>query len=174
MRSGKYLFLNDYLMRRESRRQFLAVAGGLTAAVATATLAPTARAQMIRTPLNNMPEVIRRLVGTAVINKGKVKLGLPPLVENGHLVPLTVNVESPMTEADHVKAIHVFTERNPLPEMVTFRFGPRAGRANVATRVRLADTQNVIAIAEMNDGSFWSDTAFLIVTLAACLEELPA
>ena len=157
-------------MKYGSRRRFLAGAGGLAAAVA---LPPAARAQTIRTPLNNMPVVIGRLVGTAVINKGKVKLGLPPLVENGHLVPLTVNVESPMTEADHVKAIHVFTERNPLPEMVTFRFGPRAGRARVATRVRLADTQNVIAIAEMNDGSFWSDSAFLIVTLAACLEELP-
>ncbi len=158
-------------MIRGSRRKFLAVAGGFTAAVA---LPSSTRAQMIRTPLNNMPEVIRRLVGAATLNKGKVKLGLPPLVENGHLVPLTVNVESPMTEADHVKAIHVFTERNPLPEMVSFRLGPRAGRASVATRVRLADTQNVIAIAEMNDGSFWSDTAFLIVTLAACLEELPA
>ena len=161
-------------MKHRSRRQFLAVAGGFATAAACAPFAPAARAQMVRTPLNNMPEAIRKLVGAAAINKGRVKLGLPPLVENGHLVPLTVSVDSPMTEADHVKAIHVFTERNPLPEMVSFRFGPRAGRANVATRVRLADTQNVIAIAEMNDGSFWSDSAFLIVTLAACLEELPA
>ena len=157
-------------MTRNSRRTFLAVAGGLAAV----TFAPAARAQMTRTPLNNMPEVIRRLVGANTINKGKVKLDIPPLVENGHLVPLTVSVESPMTEADHVKAIHVFTERNPLPELATFRIGPRAGRARVATRVRLADTQNVIAIAQMSDGSFWSDNAFLIVTLAACLEELPA
>ena len=157
-------------MKKQWRRRFLAAAGGLAAAA----LAPALRAQMVRTPLNNMPEAIRKLVGAAAINKGRVKLGIPPLVENGHLVPLTVSVDSPMTEADHVKAIHVFTERNPLPEMVSFRFGPRAGRANVATRVRLADTQNVIAIAEMNDGSFWSDSAFLIVTLAACLEELPA
>ena len=158
-------------MNPESRRKFLAAASSLAAA---ATLAPAVRAQMTRTPLNNMPEVIHKLVGSAVVNKGKVKLDLPPLVENGHLVPLTVKVDSPMTEADHVKAIHVFTERNPLPEMISFRLGPRAGRAKVATRVRLADTQNVIAIAEMSDGSFWSDSAFLIVTLAACLEELPA
>ena len=127
---------------------------------------------MVRTPLNNMPEAIRKLTGANPINKGRVKLGVPPLVENGHLVPLTVSVESPMTEADHVTAIHVFTERNPLPEMASFRIGPRAGRAYVATRVRLADTQNVIAIAQMNDGSFWSDSVFMIVTLAACLEEL--
>ena len=157
-------------MKHRSRRKFLVAVGGLAAAA----LAPSARAQMTRTPLNNMPDVIRKLVGTNVINRGKVKLGLPPLVENGHLVPLTVSVESPMTEAHHVKAIHVFTERNPLPEMATFRMGPRAGRAQVATRVRLADTQNVVAIAELSDGSFWSDSAHLIVTLAACLEELPS
>ncbi len=127
---------------------------------------------MVRTPLNNMPEAIRKLTGANPVTKGRVKLVVPPLVENGHLVPLTVSVESPMTEADHVTAIHVFTERNPLPEMASFRIGPRAGRAYVATRVRLADTQNVIAIAQMNDGSFWSDSVFMIVTLAACLEEL--
>lgn len=154
----------------KARRQFLAVAGGL----ATATLVPGARAQMTRTPLNNMPEAIRKLTGGKPVTKGRVKLTVPPLVENGHLVPLSVSVDSPMSAADHVKAIHVFTERNPLPEMATFRLGPRAGRASVATRVRLADTQNVVAIAELSDGSFWSDSSHLIVTLAACLEELPS
>lgn len=156
-------------MKRGSRRQFLAAAGGLAAAAA---LPSTAAAQATRTPLNNMPEAIRKLVGPAQINQGRVKLGLPPLVENGHLVPLTVSVESPMTEAAHVKGIHVFTERNPLPEVVSFHLGPRAGRANVATRIRLADTQTVVAIAELSDGSFWSDSTHVIVTLAACLEEL--
>jgi sulfur-oxidizing protein SoxY len=135
-------------------------------------LPPLARAQLTRTPLNNMPEVIARLVGNTQVTRGRVKLALPPLVENGHLVPLAVSVESPMTASDYVSAIHVFTEKNPLPEMISFQLGPRAGRASVATRVRLADTQNVIAIARMSDGSFWSDSAFVIVTLAACLEEL--
>ena len=156
-------------MIRRSRRQFLVAAGGLAAAAA---LPSTATAQSTRTPLNNMPDVIRRLVGAAQINHGKVKLGLPPLVENGHLVPLTVSVESPMTEAAHVKAIHVFTEKNPLPEVASFHLGARAGRARVATRIRLADTQTVVAIAELSDGSFWSDSTHVIVTLAACLEEL--
>ena len=158
-------------MMHSARRGFLAAAGGIAA---VAVLPSVAGAQMLRTPLNNMPEVIRKLVGTKSISEGRVKLDVPPLVENGHLVPLNVSVDSPMTGADHVKAIHVFTERNPLPEMVTFRLGPRAGRASVATRVRMADTQNVVAIAEMSDGSFWSGSAHLIVTLAACLEELPA
>ena len=156
-------------MKRRSRRRFLAVAGGLAVAAA---LPSTAGAQLNRTLPNNMPEVIRRLVGTAQINTGKVKLGLPPLVENGHLVPLTVRVESPMTEADHVKAIHVFTDKNPQPEVISFYFGPRAGRASFGARVRLADTENVVAIAQMSDGSFWSETVHVIVTTAACLEEL--
>ena len=119
-----------------------------------------------------MPEVIRRLVGAAPINQGRVKLGVPPLVENGHLVPVTVTVESPMTQADHVKAVHVFTDKNPQPEVISFYFGPRAGRANVGTRVRLADTENIVAIAQMSDGSFWSASVHVVVTTAACLEEL--
>jgi sulfur-oxidizing protein SoxY len=153
-----------------ARRNLFALAGGFAAA----TLVPVARAQMVRTPLNNMPDAIRKVVGNATVHAGKVKLGVPPLVENGHLVPLSVSVDSPMTQKDYVKAIHVFTERNPLPEMLTVRLGPRAGRAQISTRVRMADTQNVVAIAELSDGSFWSDRAHLIVTLAACLEELPA
>lgn len=154
---------------RRSRRQFLAAAGGLAVAAALPT---TASAQLTRTQPNNMPEVIARLVGTAAVNKGKVKLGLPPLVENGHLVPLSVSVESPMTATDYVKAIHVFTDKNPLPEVISFFLGPRAGRATVATRARLADTETVVAVAQMSDGSFWSDSAHVIVTTAACLEEL--
>ena len=162
-------------MKRKSRRRFLSVGGGVAAAaLLPALLARDARAQMMRTPLNNMAEKIRALVGNAVVHRGRVKLEIPPLVENGHLVPLVVQVESPMTAADHVQAIHVFTERNPLPEMVSYRLGPRAGRAYVATRVRMADTQNVVAIAHLSDGSYWSDSAHLIVTIAACLEELPA
>ena len=152
-----------------SRRRFLSAAGGIAAA---ALLPPRASAQLARTPLNNMPEVIRRVTGGAVITRGRVKLNVPPLVENGHLVPLGVTVDSPMTTTDFVREIHVFTEKNPLPEMISFFLGPRAGRASIATRVRLADTENVVAIARMSDGSWWSDTQFVIVTLAACLEEL--
>jgi sulfur-oxidizing protein SoxY len=146
-----------------SRRRFLNAAGGLAA---VALLSPRASAQLTRTPLNNMPEIIRRLTGGAVITPGRVKLDVPPLVENG------VTVESPMTASDYVSEIHVFTDKNPLPEMISFHLGPRAGRASIATRVRLADTENVVAIARMSDGSYWSDTAFVIVTMAACLEEL--
>ena len=146
-----------------SRREFLCAASiGLAAMV---TVRPAAA-----TPAT-MQDAIRSVIGTARVTKGRVKLELPPLSENGNTVPLAVSVESPMTAADHVKAIHVFTEKNPQPEVVSFRLGPRAGRASVATRIRLADTQTVVAIGEMSDGSFWSASASVVVTLAACLEE---
>jgi sulfur-oxidizing protein SoxY len=114
---------------------------------------------------------LRKVVGDAKVQHGKVKLLLPPLIDNGNSVPLSVSVESPMTEADHVKAIHVLTEKNPLPDVVSVALGPRAGRASLATRVRLADTQTVTAIAQMSDGSLWSDSTEVVVTLSACLEE---
>jgi sulfur-oxidizing protein SoxY len=97
---------------------------------------------------------------------------VPPLIDNGNSVPLAVAVESPMTPSDYVKAIHVFTERNPLPNVVSVHLGPRAGRARLATRVRLADTQTVLAIAELSDGSYWTDSVQVVVTLSACLEEV--
>lgn len=118
----------------------------------------------------SMRAAIRRVVGEASVKKGRLKIDLPPLIENGNAVPLTVAAESPMTADNYVKAIHVFTEKNPQPNVISVRLGPRAGRATFATRIRLADSQKVIAIAEMNDGSFWSDEIEVIVTLAACLE----
>ena len=118
-----------------------------------------------------MQDAIRSAIGEAPVKKGKVKLDLPPLVENGNSVPCTVSVESPMTAADYVKAIHIFNEKNPQPNVISVKLGPRAGRANFSTRIRLADTQTVTAIAEMSDGTFWSDDIDVIVTLAACVEE---
>jgi sulfur-oxidizing protein SoxY len=117
-----------------------------------------------------MQDAIRKVVGSARITPGKVTLELPPLIENGNAVPLTVSVDSPMTDADHVKTVHVFTEKNPQPNVVGFHLGPRAGRARVATRVRLADSQTVVAICQLSDGTFWSASADVVVTLAACLE----
>jgi sulfur-oxidizing protein SoxY len=121
---------------------------------------------------DSMRAAIRNVVGEATLHKGKVKLDLPPLVESGNLVSITVSVESPMTATDHVKAIHVFNERNPQPNVVGVRLGPRAGRASLTTRIRLADSQTVTAIAELSDGSFWSDGVQVIVTLPACAETL--
>jgi sulfur-oxidizing protein SoxY len=119
-----------------------------------------------------MKRAIHQVVGEAPVRKGKVALDVPTLVENGNSVALTVEVASPMTAKDHVKAIHVFNEKNPQPNVISAHFGPRAGRAKMTTRFRLADTQTIVAIAELSDGSFWSASADVIVTLAACLESL--
>src|SRR5262245_32251576 len=147
-----------------SRRDFLRAAGGAGLALAVGVRPAHA------TPAT-MQEAIGRVASPDRITLGRVKLEVPPLVENGNAVPLTVSVESPMTEAEHVKVIHVFSEKIPLPDVVAFHLGPRAGRARVATPVRLADTQTVVAIAELSDGSFWSARADVVVTLAACLED---
>jgi sulfur-oxidizing protein SoxY len=155
------------------RRAFLAAAGGLAAGIALPRpAAAQAIAQTAAEAAAAMREAIRKVVGTARVTEGKVTLELPPLVENGNTVPLALRVDSPMTPSEHVKAIHVFTEKNPQPNVVSFHLGPRAGRASVATRVRLANTQTVIAICEMSDGSFWSGKAEVVVTLGACLEDL--
>jgi sulfur-oxidizing protein SoxY len=152
--------------RLASRRDFLMAAGGAVAAVALVSVTRPAGA----TPAT-MQAAVDKVVGGGRVTPGRLTLELPPLVENGNTVPLVVSVESPMTPAEHVKAIHLFTEKNPQPEVVSFRLGPRAGRARVATRIRLADTQTVLALAELSDGSFWSGSAAVVVTLAACLEE---
>jgi len=156
------------MARRTSRREFLRAAGGVAAGLGLGSIVAVTPARA--TPAE-MQEAIRQVVGSAPVSPGKVKLDLPPLIENGNAVPLTVDVASPMTGADHVRAIHVFTQKNPQPNVVSFHLGPRAGRARVATRVRLADSQTVVAICELSDGSFWSDSADIVVTLAACLED---
>lgn len=115
---------------------------------------------------------IRRVTRGAVVSKGKLTLEIPELVDNGNSVTLSVKVDSPMTANNYVKAIHVITEKNPQPDVVSFRFTPRCGRATASTRVRLADTQTVLAICELSDGTFWSGSADTVVTLAACLEEI--
>ena len=152
-----------------TRREFLIVATASLAAPAAS------KAQVDPNLAANrkaaFQAALRKIVGDAKVQRGKVKLQLPPLIDNGNSVPLSVTVESPMTEADHVKAILVLTEKNPLPDVISVALGPRAGRAGISTRVRLADTQTVTAIAQMSDGSFWSDGAEVVVTLSACLEE---
>ncbi|MGD9768448.1 MAG: SoxY-related AACIE arm protein [Pseudolabrys sp.] len=146
-----------------SRRAVLASGGALT--VTALTLRPASA-----TP-ETMRAAIRQIVGDAEPKKGRVHLEIPPLVENGNTVSCSVSVDSPMTQADHVKAIHIVNEKNPQPNVISVALGPRAGRARFSTRIRLADTQKVIAIAQLSDGSFWSDSADVVITLGACLEE---
>lgn len=120
---------------------------------------------------DSMVEAIRKVLGGATAREERVKLDMPPLIENGNTVPLTVSVESPMTNGDYVNAIHVFNEKNPQPNVLSAKLSPRTGKAMVGTRIKLGDSQKIVAIAETSDGRFWSASADVIVTLAACLEE---
>src|SRR5262249_52441606 len=147
-----------------TRRQLFGLVGGAAAAgtIPIVTMRPLhATPAMLNT-------AIRNVVGEATVRTGKVKLDIPPLVENGNTVPMTVSVASPMTADDYVKSIHVFNEKNPQPNIGNFYIGPWAGRAQVATRIRLADSQKVVAIARLSDDSFWEVAVDVIVTLAAC------
>jgi sulfur-oxidizing protein SoxY len=153
--------------RSPSRRDVLHAAGALAGSCALLRLSVRPAAA---TP-EMMRDAVRKAIGEAAVNAGKVKLDLPPLVENGNSVPCTVAVDSAMTAADYVKAIHVFNEKNPQPNVISVKLGPRAGRAEFSTRIRLADSQTVTAIAELSDDTFWSGAVDVIVTLAACVEE---
>lgn len=144
-----------------SRRGVMGVASGL-AAVA---LVRPAGASTER-----LEAAIRAFAGEATIRPGRVRLDVPPLVENGNAVPLTVAVDSAMTPEDRVLRIAVFNERNPQPHVITALLGPRAGRAALSTRIRLSTSQRLVAVAETGDGVFWSDSAQVVVTLAACVE----
>src|ERR1043165_8911275 len=151
-----------------SRRQFLGLAGG--AAVLGAL--PVVVVRPAEATPAMLASAIQNVTGGATVRTGKVKLDIPPLVENGNTVPMTVSVNHPMTTDDYVKSIHVFNEKNPQPNIGNFYLGPASGRAQISTRIRLADTQKVVAIARMSDDSFWSASVDIVVTLAACTEEV--
>ena len=115
-------------------------------------------------------EAIAKIIGSNTVLDARVNLVIPPLVESGNLVVLKLSIDSPMTANDYVKAVHVISEANPSPNMFTSYFTPRSGRAELTTRVRLADSQRVWAIAQMSDGSFFRGYADTLVTLSACTE----
>jgi sulfur-oxidizing protein SoxY len=151
-----------------TRRQFIALGAGLVAAGKAVAQLPPNIAALRQAALE---EAIRKVTGGAEVHPGKVRLDIPPLIDNGNTVPLTVTVDSPMTATEYVRAIHVFTEKNPQPIVIGAHLGPRAGQARLSTRARIADTGRVIAVAELSDGSFWSHTVSVVVTLSACLED---
>ena len=139
-----------------SRRTFLVATTGLLAIPASARATPT-----------QVAALIHAFAGGALVREGLVKLDLPVMVENGNAVSMSVSVENPPAP---VREIRVYAEGNPLPTVAHFRFGRRAGLPRVATRIRLATSQTVIAVALLDDGSCWQDSVDLLVTLAACLE----
>ena len=146
---------------KSSRRLFLAGAAAVTLLPFAAEATP-----------EELTAAIKEVTGGAELRTGKVTLDIPPIVENGNTVPITVSVESPMTADDYVKAIHVFNEKNPQPHVFNAWLSPGNGKAVIGTRIKLADTQKIVAIAETSKGEFFSASADVIVTLAACLEDL--
>lgn len=147
------------------RRNFLAASGAALAAVVL-----PARAQRFL-PTQDIAPIIERITrGVAPVRDG-VAIDLPQIAENGNSVPMRVKVASPMSAADHVSAVYLLSERNPRPLMATFRFGPASGRAELATRVRLAGSQKITVLAELSGNRFLIGQQDVLVTSAACLDE---
>ncbi|MES2901987.1 MAG: SoxY-related AACIE arm protein [Pseudomonadota bacterium] len=136
----------------------------------TAGLAALALARPALATSDQMKAAIAGFAGGAAVTRGKVTIDVAQLIDNGNAVPITVRVDSPMSATEHVTAIAVFNEKNPQPDVVRFTLGPRSGKAVVSTRIRLATSQKLTAVARLSDGSFWSGTADVIVVLAACVE----
>lgn len=143
------------------RRDFLAVAG---AGMVAATMMPATAAA---TP-QGADDFVKTLIGGAAPKEGKVKLTLKDVAESGASEPIAVSVESPMSDADHVKAIHIVSEGNPTPGVSSWHFTPRSGKAEVSFRMRLAKTQNIRAYAVMSDGSVYLAQREIKVTVGGC------
>ena len=149
---------------RLSRRKLLAA--GVVAGVGMVHIRSVQAAELPA----ELSAAVAAFTAGAPLREGRVTLDIAQLVDNGNAVPVTVSVASPMTPADHVVALALFNERNPQRDVFTTRLGPRSGRARVSSRIRLATSQKLVAVARMNDGSCWTKTVDVIVTLAACIE----
>lgn len=153
------------MVRTSRRRTLLTLGGGAFALV-------TLRPGCVRAADPTFDEALRAITDGREPQPGRIELDLPKIAETGNSVPLTVTVESPMTPEDHVARVHLLSQGNPRPNVATFHLGPRAGRAEVGTRLRLTRTQKVIGLAELGDGSLWSDEAYIVVTLGACIDDI--
>jgi sulfur-oxidizing protein SoxY len=145
-----------------NRRQALAVGAG---AVAMAAFGASTGAAFAA---NDSEEQIKKFTGGKTAAQGRIKLDLPEIAENGNTVPMTVTVESPMTEQSYVASVLILADGNPRAGVATFHFSPASGVAEANTRIRLASTQNIVAVAKMNDGSFFTASKQVKVTIGGC------
>ncbi len=143
-----------------TRRTALAGALGVFAAA----LAP----RLAQADAKAVEAELKKLFGDKPIGSGKIKLDVPEIAENGLVVPITVDIESPMTEADFVKSVHVFADGNPLPGIISYTFTPACGKASASARMRLAQTQNIVCVAEMSNGALHMAKAEVKVTIGGC------
>ena len=145
-----------------NRRQAMAGAGALVAFVAAGALPGRVLAA------NDAQERLMEFTGGVEPQMGRVMLDMPEIAENGNTVPMNVSVDSPMTDADHVQRLMILADGNPSASVATFHFSPMAGVAQANTRIRLGGTQNVMAVAQMSDGSYFMDVREVKVTIGGC------
>jgi len=148
-------------------RRRLLLAGGATA---LALGVPVVRAQTLLAPPDELATLVRNFTQGAAVLPGKVKLDISPLVDNGNSVPITISVDSPMTPESYVRQIAMFNEKNPQRDVLRAQLSPRMGKAAVSSRIRLANSQKLVAVAQLSDGTWWSHTVDVLVTLAACID----
>ena len=146
------------------RREVLALAGTGVLAVAGIGLFPGAASADAAA----VSKAIMKRIGDKSMKSGRITLELPQIAENGNTVPIGFEVDSPMTDGDYVKAVHIFAEKNPFPDVATFRFTPGNGKAKVSTRMRMLKSQNIVAVAEMSDGSVYTAKKAVKVTIGGC------
>lgn len=147
-----------------NRRHFLASSAGLLTTVIVRPAAAVEQSPILTT-------LVKQYAGAGAVREGRVKFDIARLVDNGNSVPVEVTVDSPMTPQQHVVGIALFNEKNPQNDIAQFTLSSLSGRARVATRIRLATTQQLVAVAKMNDGSCWTHTVEVLVTIASCVEE---
>ncbi len=146
-----------------SRRQALTMGAGAVAVSALGWSSLPALAES-----NGFEDVISQFTGGKTPAEERVNLDLPQIADDGNAVPMTITVDSPMTEEDHVTDILVVADGNPRPGVATFHFSPANGIAEVGTRIRMAQTENIIAVAKMNDGSVFMAKKEVTVTVGGC------
>jgi sulfur-oxidizing protein SoxY len=153
----------EYIVNKRNiaRRDFLLRAGS---GIVALTLAP----MTVQATPRIVENEIRKLTGGKTAAEARIKLTLPAIAENARVVPIRIHVDSPMKPDDYVKAVHVFADGNPLPGVASYRFGPQNGRAEFSLRIRLAKTQKIVALAEMNDDRFFLARHMIKVTLGGC------
>jgi len=132
----------------------------------TAIAGDASSGQLERTQL--FEDEFKKLIGSATPLEEKITLELPEIAENGNFVPVTIAVESPMTSEDYIRTIHLLSTSNPVARVAKFRLSPLNGSARVQSRMRLAKTQDVIAVVERSDGALLIATALVKVTIGGC------
>ena len=152
-------------VQKLSRRTVLA---GAAAVLAVLSLPRWARAELAGDRSRSFQDAFAKIVGDRTPEAGPFTLDLPELAENGNMVLFKLDVDSPMTDAEHVTALHLLSTQNPHGHVATFKLSVLSGKAKVSGRMRLAKTQDVVALAELSDGRVLMASRQVQVTIGGC------